>query len=284
MPIEPYADHQKAALIAALSELPDGLQNFLSVTLPAVTQVAAADETATEALSAYLLAVFSQFEGLTLLEIPMRIGQLNDWNIAGVLAGLEQWEGADTGEEVPGSEERADFEIIAPQSGATYQIGAIRFQVKATAGTLQYVTAQQIGGTGGPAFDLKESNGQFWGLTYVHEAGSYTFTITGSFAGDRPSVLKDVSFTIADDGSGTPGETGGDETLMGIDLLKKVFDESVRRVTSGSGDVGEVVAAARRLRQAPIPGGGASGGGGASDTWGQQVDTAIAAILQEGQT
>jgi hypothetical protein len=282
-----YAEHKKAELINNLGKLPDGIQDFLEVALPAapiITTPADVDAAiiASGVLSKYLLDVFALYEGLYVSALPLHVGQLNDWHNAGVLAGLQQWEGAASGED--GSEELSDIDVINPQEGGSYQPGALRIQVRAIRGSIAFCDAQIAGGASYPPLDLEEEQGQFWGMVYLRYEGTFSLTVHASFADDRPDAEQIVNFSIDADATQTP-ESGAEDDLKGFDLLKKVFDDAMRRVLSGSGNLSEVIAAARNLRKAPFPGGqgGSSGGSGASATWGERVDETIDDLLAEGE-
>ena len=71
----------KAMLIDALNQdLPDGVRKFLSVPLPKFTYESMDEETSLSwqgNLAKYLCNVFTPFEGLFPVEIPLRIGQKN---------------------------------------------------------------------------------------------------------------------------------------------------------------------------------------------------------------
>jgi len=76
-----------------LTDLPEGVRNFLETPIPTLTATTAPTDVDSAIIAQGILAhnlntIFQAFEGLTLAAIPMYIGQLNTVNQGILLAGL----------------------------------------------------------------------------------------------------------------------------------------------------------------------------------------------------
>lgn len=221
--LEPYADHKKAELIAGLSTLPDGIQNFLEIELPTAPTISTPSDVdaaivASGVLSKFLLDVFVPYAGLFLAALPLHVGQLNDWHNAGVLANLQQMPGAEDGSE------NSDLIVISPEEGGEYLPGELRIQVKARQGSIETASVT----IDGELTELDAEGDTFWGLVHMPDEGAYTAGFLASFAEDRPIASADVAFSISSTATDGPAESGGQDDLKALDAAKKTFIGAAR--------------------------------------------------------
>lgn len=124
------AANSKELLIEALNSTPDGIDAFLETGIPALLTIG--EPTTVDAaiiaqgqLAYNLNLVLKAFEGLTPIELLLRIGQHNSVLQGALLAGLEL---------VSGERAEFDFYFVFPSSGGVYQPGDFTFVVDVVKG------------------------------------------------------------------------------------------------------------------------------------------------------
>lgn len=194
----------KQDFVEAVRLTPDGIKEFLETPIPEAPTVSPADDTANEALAAFLLNLFRPFAGLTPVELLLRIGQHNSVLESAMIAGLEYIEGADS--------ESNGLTILEPQDGQTYDAGEMRF----TASTSNAVCiGMSMTLDGGDPIKMV-SNGEQWGQYVDVGAGEHTVEMNASFE-NGGNANANASFTVAEAGQEPPPETppeppGGKDT------------------------------------------------------------------------
>lgn len=180
----------KADMLAeVLTDLPEGVRNFLSTPLPAGPTLTTPNSVDNAIICqaefcVWLAGLFGAYEGLTPIAIPMWIGQLNSVQQAMLLASLEY--DAET-------QAAQDFEILEPRN-TTYYPGNLRIRARAVNGVL----AQCVVEIGDRApLVLDDNDGTFEGHLEMSEPGTYTASVTGMFDNEATQTL-DVSFTISE--------------------------------------------------------------------------------------
>lgn len=213
----------KSDFIEALRQTPDGINGFLSTPIPTLEATSNPTTTDDAIITQGILAhnlnlIFKTMEGLTPIELLLRIGQHS--NVAEVIAlsGLEYL----------GSEQGQDFKILEPTDDGSYAPGDIRIVVKGK-GNISTVTvnvtssqAEELGIT---PIDVTlipdETSALFIGYARCEQVSEYTFTATAEFndkEGTTGTVA--VTITISDD-----GDTKVD--LTEIDMAAKKVDSEV---------------------------------------------------------
>jgi hypothetical protein len=179
----------KQTFIEAVRLTPDGIVDFLATPLPAAPTIstpADADAAilASGILSKYLLDLFATFEGLTPIELLLRIGQHNSVLESAMLAGLEYIEGADSAEN--------DITVLEPQDGVSYTPGEMRFIAKVANGFCIGMTLT----LGADPIKMVSTDDVFTQFVNM-EVGDYTATFDASFE-DTTTQTASVHFTVAE--------------------------------------------------------------------------------------
>jgi hypothetical protein len=177
----------KQEFIEAVRLTPDGIVDFLATPLPAAPTIstpADADAAilASGILSKYLLDLFATFEGLTPIELLLRIGQHNSVLESAMLAGLEYIEGADSAEN--------DITVLEPQDGVSYTPGEMRFIAKVSNGFCIGMTLT----LGADPIKMVSQDDIFTQFVNM-EVGDYTATFDASFE-DTTTQTASVNFSV----------------------------------------------------------------------------------------
>ena len=220
----------KADFITALRTTPEGIQGFLTTPIPTLTAISDPADVdaailAQGILSANINKILQTFEGLTPIELILRVGQHSNVTEAMLFAGLEYIQDA------AGANAQHDFTIVDPTDGQAYTPGNLRVQVAGKNGTLQQVAAE-IAGHAPTALDM-DAQGTFWGFLRVEELGAATVTCTALFTDgstDSRSVTVTIAEVVADPqpGQTQPNDSAGGD-LNAFQAAKKVFDNAVAK-------------------------------------------------------
>lgn len=242
-PQEPQLPEQDATKLAMLAEIeqdiPEGVRNFLTTELPdGPTLTAPVDvETAIICQAEFCVwmgQMFGQFKGLTPIQIPMMIGQLNTVQHSMLLSALEV---AQPTEEAPGL-----LTILDPKDGASYLPGELRVRASADKDLVRDVTAQ-LGET--DPFSLRDVEGDVWRNYLDLDLGEYTLTVSATlcdedaYTEDMGELTQSVTFTIAEDAE-EPAEGADEEAVQEVEskikeALDALADQSVLDVPAYAG-------------------------------------------------
>lgn len=183
----------KEAFLQALDEVPEGISEFTDRPIPAFSVVGWPEDVdaaiiAQGQLAANLNILLKTFEGLTPVELLLRLGQRNEVMKAMLLAGLQY----------VSQTELHDFNILVPESGIVHTPGQIDFAAEVITG-LDDLTAFSVDVTGpeNKTIQLAQDEGnenRFEGQAEFTQTGLYTAVFTAEF-GDYP-VTKDVEVDI----------------------------------------------------------------------------------------
>jgi hypothetical protein len=180
----------KRDFIEAVRLTPDGIQDFLETPIPAAPTISTPADVdaaiiASGVLSKFLLDLFAPFEGLTPIELLLRIGQHNNVLESAMLAGLEYIEGADPDSNV--------ITILEPEDGLSYTPGEMRFSASVANG---FCLGMMLVINDGDPMKMIEKDGT-WQQYVNMEIGEQSATCTASFE-DLSEQSASVSFTIAE--------------------------------------------------------------------------------------
>ena len=280
----------KAEFITALRNTPDGIAGFTTTVIPTLTEIAT-PTTVDEAiivqgvLAANLNLILKMFEGLTPVELLLRIGQHSNVAEALLLSGLEYLA------ETEGDNAAHDFTVTEPVAGTTYAQGDVRIIVTAKNGTLamvavtvsdDYQTSVDI------ALTADEEGATFYGYARCEEIGAYAFDFTATF-NDEKTATDAVTVTIATESADTTNPEGEDVTAFNVALslfdeyYQKAIQAAVNTTPVAQSILDNVSAAAKSVVNAgaAIGGGGTSGGGGASGSWDAGIMTDLTNAVKE---
>lgn len=233
MPADPT--NIKGQLLAdILADLPDGIRSKLDAEIPEPPTVSMPTDTDSAILvngicAWYVLELFRPLAGLTLVQIPMWLGQLNTVNQGIMLASLEYNTESDA---------EHDFEVVEPADGSVFLPGDVRLQARATNGNLQQVAVEM--GEQVTAMDYDEENGVFWGYVRAEDLGPYTITFTGLFDDDSTQAIN-VSFTVSDNPDDDPDDPEGGDWNP-VEIAKDGFDAAYKTAVQGIAAVGGTAA------------------------------------------
>lgn len=190
---------QKDQLIRSLQEdLPEaGLLPFVSVAIPALEDIdvpATTDDAiiAQGVLAANINTILQAFEGLTPVELLLRIGQRSSTALALLLASLECTTSV-----------THDFDIISPDSGNVYYLDQeIQVTMSLLSGAPACTSVSCIIAEAGMQFALVEvtdSPGDWTANIFLplgSDEGDYTFSITAIFSDTEHNTTKDETIYI----------------------------------------------------------------------------------------
>lgn len=182
----------KTDFIQDFRATPEGIATFLETEIPTLAAISTPVDVDAAIIAQGVLAmnlnlILKAFEGLTPIELILRIGQHNSVLESAMLAGLEYLEG-DT------ENAQTDFEILEPSAGTTYLPGNVRFNVRVNNGHIVQM-AVEIGELAPIALDSDDGNA-FYGYAHIEDVGSYTATVTALFDNDATQTGT-VSFVLA---------------------------------------------------------------------------------------
>jgi len=200
----------KTDFAEALRTTPDGISAFLETEIPEFSEIALPTTEAEAIIAQGILAynvnlLLKAFEGLTIVELLLRIGQHNNVAEAMLFSGLEylQDAGANT-----------EFDIIEPVDGKSYAAGDIRIVVKSK-GKISTVDVTVDHNSIQDTVNLAADNTgkMFYGFVRCDETFDYTFTFSASFNASNdnnapPEVqvkTQTVTISITADGENPSG-------------------------------------------------------------------------------
>lgn len=219
-PDEPEQNALKVAMLAEVqSDLPAGIADFLTTPLPA--KAALTDPVDVDSaiicqaqFCVFLNDLFGAYEGLTPIQIPMFMAQLNTVQQGMLLASLEA---AEPTEETPYL-----LTVTGPLDGGAYKPGELRVTASADKEQVRSIEAAL---NGGDAFSLRDVDGDTWrNYLDMAELGDYTLTVTATLfdeieqTDDMGPLEQTIAFSIADDAE-APAE-GADK-----EAVEKTYDE-----------------------------------------------------------
>lgn len=182
----------KQAFIEAVRTTPEGISGFLTTAIPAAPGIPTPADVdaaiiANGICAKYICDFFAAFNGLTPIELLLRIGQHNNVLESAMIAGLEYIEGSDSDED--------DIKILSPVAEQTYPAGDIAFSAEAANGECSgiYVSV-------GPHQSKQLAGGDL--MLALGAEGTYTAVFTGVFE-DGP-VTQSVTFYVTEDGAPPP--------------------------------------------------------------------------------
>ena len=190
----------KSDFITSLRSTPAGITGFTATVIPALEAFAkptTVDEAAiAQGVLAYNLnQIFKSFEGLTIVELLLRIGQHSNVAEAMLLSGLEY-------DEESGGENT--IEVQHPGADAIYLPGDLQIIVKEVNGAPKKVTAALEE----TAITLDGQEGFWVGTITLETAGEYTLQVNAEFDKGDPAAV-DVKFSISDDPEEEPEPAEG---------------------------------------------------------------------------
>lgn len=183
----------KEQFLQALDEVPGGIANFTETAIPTLATISDPSDVDSAIIAQGKLAynlnlILKEFEGMTPIELFLRIGQRNTVVKALLLAALQY----------VSQTELHDFNILLPESGIVHTPGQIDFTAEVTTG-LDDLTAFYVDVTG-PENKIvqlaqnEENKNRFEGQEEFTQTGLYTAVFTAEF-GDY-IVTKDVEIDI----------------------------------------------------------------------------------------
>lgn len=227
----PDTPNLKQQFIDAFRATPDGISEFLTApvpTLETITSPADVDAAiiAQGKLAANLNLILKTFEGLTPIELLLRIGSHSPVAEIAALAGWQY---------INASSAQQDFSITAPTAGSTYQPGNLRLSCSAGNGQIKQV-AVEIEGQSPIALESSDDGLSFYGYARfeAEETGEFTATFSALFSDDSTQTAS-VSFTI--DAEAEEAELAEGEDLWSLELAHDGFKASLSGVYNVS--VGE---------------------------------------------
>lgn len=183
----------KDQFLQALDEVPEGLTGFTTKVIPSLESFSSPSDVDAAIIAQGKLAynlnlILKEFEGMTPIELFLRIGQRNTVVKALLLAALQY----------VSQTELHDFNVSLPQSGIVHTPGQIDFAAKVTTG-LDDLTAFYVNVTGPENKTVQLSPNEedetlFEGQEEFSQTGLYTAVFTAEF-GDYV-VTKDVEIDI----------------------------------------------------------------------------------------
>lgn len=196
----------KTDFVTALQTLPDELKEYLSKTIPALQVIPLPTDEKTATVAQGILAyninlILKQYEGLPLLPMLLRAGQLNPVFQGILLASLEYIDGSD----------KAKLDVLTPERGAIYYGWFDGWRVQLTG---DEKPVKVTGRVNGETFDFAPSaNGLYTG-SYPTPIGEHQAYITAELKNDTLEALVGFSVrhwseapTIPEDGGTYPPNT-----------------------------------------------------------------------------
>lgn len=184
----------KEDFLQALDEVPAGLTEFTDRAIPTFPVVGWPEDVdaaiiAQGQLAANINILLKTFEGLTPVELLLRLGQRNEVMKAMLLAGLQY----------VSSQSLHEFTIIAPGEGQSYPSGNIQFQAQVTSGLEDlYLFQVEVDGET-VSLGSNEEDETLWEGEKELSEGEYSAIFQAHFGDtDDPYIAEhSVSFTVS---------------------------------------------------------------------------------------
>lgn len=230
----------KSTFIESLRQTPEGINAFLNTAIPpleATTKPTTVDDAQiTQGILAHNFnLILKPLEGLTPIELLLRIGQHSNVAEAMLFSGLEYIEDPESAEK--------DFTIKEPVEGTKYAQGDIRIIVEAKNGTIGSVTVNCndpfVEEEGGIEFDVElnadETGTTFYGMARCEGIGEWILTFTVTF-NDSEKTIKtaSVAFEIAVADEDTTNPEGEDLTAFNtsLEILDQYYQEVIKAAST----------------------------------------------------
>lgn len=229
----------KSDFITSLRSTPTGIAGFTETAIPTLEEIAKPTDTDTATIAQGVLAynlnqIFKTFEGLTLVELLLRIGQHSNVAEAMLLSGLEY---------IPDTESpdtQKDFTIQEPVNDKTYAQGDMRIVVEAKNGKLSTIIVT-VSDPFLASFEVElsadETGTIFYGIARCEEIGEYTFDFSATF-NDAAKTTKTASLTItiAVESEETTNPEGEDLGAFNasLEVLNKYYQDVIKNASSGA--------------------------------------------------
>lgn len=208
----------KSDFITALRNTPEGIDEFTTRAIPNLPVVEWPEDVdaaiiAQGQLAANINLLLNTFEGLTIVELLLRIGQHSNVTEA-ILLGILEYINASGGENT--------IEVQHPEAEAIYLPGDLQIIVKALTGTPKDIAAI-VAATAIP-LDRQE---EFWvGTISMPSSGEYTLQVEAEYVEGDP-VTASVNFSISETPDDNPKPPGGDDKEA-VSKAKDNVDQAYR--------------------------------------------------------
>lgn len=183
----------KDQFLQALDEVPEGISGFTDRAIPTFPVVGWPEDVdaaiiAQGQLAANINILLKTFEGLTPVELLLRLGQRNEVMKAMLLAGLQYLS----------EQSLHDFTILEPEEGQSYSAGSISFKAQITSGLDDLYLFQVEVDEETFSLGSNEEDETIWEGEKELSEGEYEATFTASFGDtDDPYLVEhSVSFSV----------------------------------------------------------------------------------------
>lgn len=215
---EPVLSIKDQMLAEIPLDIPEGVRNFLTTPLPAGPTLTTPNDVESAIICqaefcVWMGSMFGAYEGLTPIQIPMMIGQLNTVQHSMLVASLEVAQ--------PSENVQSLLNIIEPVADQSYLPGELRITATADKEIVRSITAHI--GESDPV-PLRDVEGDSWRAYSDLPVGAYTVTVTAElfegieYADDMGPLEQSVDISIAED---------AEEPAEGVDkaALNKAYTE-----------------------------------------------------------
>jgi len=213
----------KQTFLEAVRLTPEGIENFLTTPIPTLAEISQPSDVDSAIIANGVLAynlnlIFKAFEGLTPVELFLRIGQHNSVLESAMIAGMEYIQGSDSAEN--------GITITAPESGVSYSPGEMKF---ACAVQNAFATGCTMELDGQSVKMLSVNNSTYQQYVTVTTTGDHSVSMTATFE-DGNTQSASVSFSIAEPGEEPPPEPPGGEDRTALDKALSDFNAAYQRL------------------------------------------------------